>query len=42
MRINSGEKAESFLWSAVSQDYLEVATTLWEKNLAEVPRFVLR
>jgi glycosyltransferase involved in cell wall biosynthesis len=42
MRISSGEKAESFLWSAVSQDYLEVATTLWEKNLAEVPRFVLR
>ena len=42
MRISSGEKAESFLWSAVSQDYLELATTLWEKNLAEVPRFVLR
>lgn len=42
MRICSGEKAELFLWSAVSQGYLELATTLWEKNLAEVPRFVQR
>jgi glycosyltransferase involved in cell wall biosynthesis len=39
MLINSEEKAESFLWSAVSQGYLELATELWEKNLAQATNF---
>ena len=39
MLLNSDEKAESFLWSAVSQSYLKLAKVLWEKNLARSTNF---
>lgn len=39
MFINSEEKAESFLWSAVSEGYFELATLLWKKYLAQATNF---
>ena len=39
MLINSEEKAESFLWSAVSEGYFELATLLWKKNFAQATNF---
>ncbi len=41
MQIRSEEKAYSFLWPAVSKDYLALAGSLWEKFLKEVPSLVV-
>jgi glycosyltransferase involved in cell wall biosynthesis len=41
MHIRSEEKADSFLWPAVSKDYLELASSLWNKFFTHLPSFVV-
>lgn len=42
MRKISEKKAHSFLWSTVSEDYLELATSIWANSSGDVSTFAMR